>query len=224
MFVRKTILFIRARFAPRGARISFSQYGEDLIIRDILKKLNVDDICYIDIGAHHPFFGNNTYLFYKSGGRGILVEPNAEICEVIKIKRPKDICINAGVGKEDGEADFYEFKQSTRNTFSKIDAEKQEKRTGDKAEIKTKKIISLNSIVNQYFKDKTVSLVSIDAEGLDFDILSRFDFSKRPKVFCIESNEEDEKVENLMKENNYKCVAKIFQNLIFVDNNLKTKK
>ncbi len=216
-FIQRVWPFIKARFAPRGARISFSQYGEDLIIEDILKKEGIKEITYIDIGTHHPYFGNNTYLFYKSGGRGVLVEPNSEMCDVIKNKRPKDICLNAGVGARDGEADFYEFTQSTRDTFSKIDAEEQEKRVGEKAKIKKREIISLNTIVDKYFEDKNISLVSIDAEGLDYEILSNFNFSKRPKVFCVESNNEDKKVEDLMHGKGYECVAKIFQNAIFVD-------
>jgi len=216
-FIQRIRPFFKARFAPRGARISFSQYGEDLIVRDILRKVGVRDITYIDIGTHHPYFGNNTYLLYKNGGRGVLVEPNSSMCEVIKTKRPKDICLNIGAGAEDGEADFYEFKQSTRDTFSKIDAEEQEKRVGDKAEIKKRNIMSLDSIVNEYFKDRDISFVSIDAEGLDFDILSNFNFSKRPKVFCVESNGGDKRVENLMQSKGYKCVAQIFQNAIFVD-------
>ncbi|MHB0978204.1 MAG: FkbM family methyltransferase [Minisyncoccota bacterium] len=216
-FIQRVWPFIKARFAPRGARISFSQYGEDLIIKDILKKEEVKEITYIDIGTHHPYFGNNTYLLYKSGGRGVLVEPNSSMCEVIKHKRPKDVCLNAGVGGRDGEADFYEFKQSTRNTFSKTDAETQERRVGEKAKTKKRKIISLNTVVDKYFEDKNISLVSIDAEGLDFDIISNFNFSKRPKVFCVESNNEDKRVENLMVEHGYTCVAKIFQNAIFVD-------
>jgi len=216
-FIQRIWPFLKARFAPRGARISFSQYGEDLIIKDILKKDGVEEITYIDIGTHHPYFGNNTYLLYKSGGRGVLVEPNSEMCEVIKKKRPKDICLNMGVGAQDGEADFYEFEQSTRSTFSKIDAEEQEKKTGQKPKIIKQKNISLNSIIEKYFNNKDISLVSIDAEGLDFDILSGFSFSKRPKVFCVESNEKDKRVENLMKDRGYSLVAQIFQNAIFVD-------
>ena len=215
--LQRIMPFMKARFAPKGARISFSQYGEDLIIKNILKKEGIKDITYIDIGTHHPYFGNNTYLFYKSGGKGVLVEPNSEMCKVIENKRPRDICLNAGAGSQDGEADFYEFKQSTRNTFSKANAEEQEKRVGENSEVKKRKIIPLNTIVDEYFKDKDISFVSIDAEGLDFDILSSFNFSKRPKVFCIESNTEDHRVDNFMKEKGYKCVAQIFQNAIFVD-------
>lgn len=218
-YLKRIFNFIKARFAPRGAYISFAQYGEDLIIKNILKKEGVREVSYIDIGTHHPYFGNNTYLLYLNGGRGVLVEPSEEMCQVIRNKRLKDICLNAGAGGVDGEADFYEFEQSTRSTFSREQAEEHERNTRQNARIKKQKIVSLDSIVEEYFKDKDISLVSIDAEGLDFEIISGFNFSKRPKVFCVEVGE-DRKVENLMKDKGYKLVAQIFQNAIFLDKNL----
>ena len=38
-FVKRVIRFIRARYAPRGARMSFAGSGEDLIIADLFKGL-----------------------------------------------------------------------------------------------------------------------------------------------------------------------------------------
>ncbi len=216
-FISRITPFIKARFAPRGARISFSQYGEDLVIKDILTKAGVKEFSYIDIGAHNPIFGNNTYLLYKNGGRGVLVEPNPELCKLIKNKRSNDICLNAGAGKEDGEADFYSFSQSTRSTFSKEQADLHQQSSGQSPKIEKQKIFSLDSIANKYFLNKEISLISIDAEGLDAEIISGFSFSNRPKVFCVESPLGDSRVDNLMTNRGYEKVAQIFQNAIFVD-------
>jgi FkbM family methyltransferase len=216
-FIKRIIPFLQARFAPRGARISFSQYGEDLIMKDMLTKKRMKEFSYIDIGAHNPIFGNNTYLLYKGGGKGVLVEPNAELCTLIRKKRGRDICLNAGAGKADGEADFYSFVQSTRSTFSKEQADEHQKQTGQIPKIEKKKIVSLDSIIRTHFAEKEVSLVSIDAEGLDVEILSGFSFQKRPYLFCVESSLKDTRVDILMSEKGYKKVAQIFQNAIFVD-------
>lgn len=216
-FVTRIIPFLKARFAPRGARISFSQYGEDLIMKDMLTKKGMKEFSYIDIGAHNPIFGNNTYLLCKNGGRGVLVEPNGELCALIRKKRGRDICLNAGAGKTDGEADFYSFAQSTRSTFSKEQADEHQKQTGQIPKIEKKKIVSLDLIIRTHFAEKEVSLVSIDAEGLDVEIISGFSFQKRPHLFCVESAEGDSRVDTLMIEKGYKKVAQIFQNAIFVD-------
>jgi len=215
--INKTVSFLKARFAPRGARLSFSQAGEDIVINNIFSKLGINKISYIDIGAHDPVFGNVTYLFYKQGGSGILIEPNNELCEKIRTKRPKDICLNAGAGGVDGEAGFYEFERSTRSTFSKEQAEEWEKLSGQKPKIEKKQIISLDSIINKYFVDNIPDLVSIDAEGLDFEILKGFSFSKRPKVFCVESTGE---MNEFMQNKGYKLESQILHNYIFIDNKI----
>ena len=217
LLLKKIIPFIKARYAPRGGRVTFTQYGEDLIIKDILQKKGLP-LTYVDIGAHHPYFGNNTYLLYRHGGRGVLVEPNSALCTVITDKRRKDVCLNAGVSKIDGEADFYEFKQSTRSTFSKEQADEHTQNTGQAPKVERKKILSLDSIVAEHFTDEAPSLVSIDAEGLDIDILSGYSFAMRPAIFCIEIAEGDSEVETLMKMKGYEMCARILQNAIFVDN------
>ena len=48
-------------------KISFSQCGEDLIVKFIFDCLGINSPTYIDIGAHHPHYISNTALFYKNG-------------------------------------------------------------------------------------------------------------------------------------------------------------
>jgi hypothetical protein len=55
---------------------SFSQSGEDLIIDFIFNALGISRPSYIDIGAHHPYYLNNTAIFYLRGARGINIEPD----------------------------------------------------------------------------------------------------------------------------------------------------
>ena len=63
---------------------SFSQAGEDLIVKFTLQFLGNPSITYLDIGANHPVRLNNTYLFYLMGCKGVLVEPNASLCERLR--------------------------------------------------------------------------------------------------------------------------------------------
>src|SRR5437016_3628774 len=59
---------------PRGATPSYAHSGEDVIVKLFLNAN--DKTTYFDIGACWPIYGNNTYLFYTMGGRGVLIEPN----------------------------------------------------------------------------------------------------------------------------------------------------
>ena len=52
---------------------SYSQCGEDLIIYNAFSYMNIKNIYYIDIGAHHPFYLSNTAFFCNKGCNGIWV-------------------------------------------------------------------------------------------------------------------------------------------------------
>src|SRR3989344_1660792 len=150
-FFVRLFRFLKARYAPRGAYPTFSGLGEDIVMDAILAKLGIKKASYIDIGAHNPIFGNNTYLFYRKGGRGVLVEPSPELCKEIKRKRPQDICLNAGAGKNDGEADFFAFpRRSTRSTFSKDQADTWERMSGQKPYVTKEHVFSLDTIITKY--------------------------------------------------------------------------
>lgn len=219
-YLGKVINFIKKRYAPRGAKVSFSGSGEDLIMSELLGGSN-KKFSYIDIGAYDPIFGNNTYLFYKRGGRGVLVEPNDFICKKIKDKRPGDVCLNVGVGKSEENTDFYLFKRETRNTFSIKEKDAWEKISGEKADVQKKQLITLDKIIKDHFHGESPDIVSIDTEGYEMDILSGLSWDFRPKIFCIEvissSGSENTDVYKIMKEHGYDFVARTSVNSIFVD-------
>jgi len=230
-FIQRIWPFIKARYAPRGARQTFSTCGEDLIMFDMLAELGVKKPVYIDIGAHHPVFGNNTYLLYRKGGHGVLVEPNPDLCREIQKKRPRDICLNAGAGRVDGEATFYAFERNTRSTFSKEQAEDWERQSGQKPTITKSEIISLDLIIKNNFSNLAPDAISIDAEGYDVEILSGFSWSKRPKLICIESvvhnlnnaDPRDMAIYDLFEKNSYKLAVQTRNNSIFIDGRIVRK-
>ncbi|MCI0542451.1 FkbM family methyltransferase [bacterium] len=224
-FVSRIIPFLKARYAPRGARLSFSASGEDIIISTALARRGVKKVLYVDVGAHHPIFGNNTYLFYRNHGQGVLVEPNGALCKTIRKKRPKDICLHAGVGTNNGESTFFTFIRSTRNTFSPNEALAWERQSGEKAKEEKQRIFSLDYILDVYC-DRVPDVVSIDAEGYDFKIIAGFSWKKRPKIFCIEASassgsydthNEGGDIYSLLQKNGYSLLARTPANAIFAD-------
>ncbi len=151
-----------------------------------------------------------------------MVEPNKILCEEIRNKRPRDICLNSGVGRTEGEADFFSFGRNTRNTFSRKEAEAWEKLSGDKAKIIKQRVISLNSIINDHCTDLTPDFISIDTEGFEYEILRGFNWKIRPKVFCLETASSSGKTMNndlhsLMIKNDYVLCAKTIVNSIYID-------
>lgn len=213
---KKIIDFIKRRYSPRGAYISFSPTGEDLLIKQAIKKLGIEKPSYVDIGCHHPIFSNTTYLFYRDGSSGIVVEPNNDICQEISKARSRDICVNAGISDRDGKETFYIFERGTRNTFSKSQAEEWSKQSGQKYEEKLIDVISLNTLIKKS-KNSCPDIISIDTEGYEEKILSGFDWKIRPKIFCIESAGRKNLLTSLFLNKGYTVYAETPANTIFMD-------
>jgi len=170
---------------------SFSQSGEDQIIRYLLNALKISNPSYLDIGANHPIIANNTYLFYSRGGTGVCVEPDHDFYSIIRKKRPRDVCLNIGIGVNDtSDAKLFVFPPPYTgwNTFSEAEALKREAETGIKiTEQRNVQLININSIIEKYF-GAAPNLISLDVEGLDLAILKSLDFTRfAPEVLCVES-------------------------------------
>lgn len=209
-------------------KVSYSQSGEDLIIDFALQAMKLKSVTYLDIGAHSPDYLSNTYLFYKSGSKGVCIEADPQLYEIFKRQRNRDTCINCGVGSEDvGLSDFYLMTSSTLNTFSKEEAAKYESYGSNKIKSVIKiPIIGINSILEKYFTNEAPDIISIDVEGLDFAIVSAIDFSRwRPKVFCIETltysevrqEEKNHEIIQFLKSKDYIVYGDTYINTIFID-------
>jgi hypothetical protein len=77
--------------------VSYSQNLEDVILQRALRY--VQKGCYVDVGASLPDKESLSFAFYKRGGRGICIEPQAYGDEWRRL-RPEDTFINAALGAE----------------------------------------------------------------------------------------------------------------------------
>jgi hypothetical protein len=208
---------------------SYSQAGEDAAVRFAAQYLKIPVVNYLDIGAYEPIQINNTYLFYRLGYRGVLVEPNVVMCERIKKERPEDTVLEAGIGVTAvREADYYMMTDPSWNTFSKEEAEHQEEITGRR--IKIDKIIKMplldiNDVMEEHFHGAP-TFVSIDAEGLHQAILESIDFTRyRPKIICVETlvsgtNKTIPAIPAFMESKGYVDRGGSFVNTLFIDGGL----
>ncbi len=211
----------------RDAKHSYAQAGEDLIIDFIAKAMQLENMTYLDIGAHHPTHFSNTYLFYKRGCHGVLVEPDPELNTAIKRVRPRDVCIEAGVGlRSTNTSQFFVMSTRTLNTFSEIEAKRYEAMGQRIEKILDIPMVTLDEIFSDRFPNHDPTLVSIDIEGLDFDVLSSLDFDKcRPAIVCVETLQysetreemKDTRIPQMMSENGYFAFGDTYINTVFVD-------
>jgi len=93
---------IRQRLLPiysRIPRIHWSQSGEDVILGELLPEQRGT---YVDVGAAHPRLGSNTYILYRRGWQGTLVEPNPDSAKTLRKARPRDRVVEAAAGATPG--------------------------------------------------------------------------------------------------------------------------
>ncbi len=173
------------------AQVSFSQFGEDIIILKMLERYGVREVTYLDIGANDPICGSNTYNFYLRGHKGVLVEPYAELCTALKNRRPQDTVLNFGIGSEiEADADFFTFgpKHTPLNTFSKEDALQSEKQGFPIEKIYKVPLKNINNIISTHFGNKAPTIISLDVEGYDETILRSLDFERyQALLVCVET-------------------------------------
>ena len=171
-------------------KLSYSQSGEDVIIKNIFDVLDISHPSYIDIGAHHPLYMNNTAIFYKNGSRGINIEPDSYLFQRFPLERELDINLNIGISDISGEQDFYIINVPTLNTFSKETAEDySNKGNYNIIDVKKIKTETIQNVIRKYNNGIFPQFLSIDAEGIDELILNSIDFNSQniPIVICIET-------------------------------------
>jgi FkbM family methyltransferase len=223
---RAAYKIIRAKGKP-----SFSQVGEDLVVDYIFNSVGIKKPTYLEIGTNQPVLCNNTYFFYNRGSKGVCIEPDRNMYEMIRRARPRDKVLNIGIGLTDKEAaDFYLFPGLLNgwSTFSQEEAMIRQRESGVSFTKISVPLKSINTVIRENF-DACPNFISIDVEGLDLDILKTIDFKQyRPDVICVETisfsitNSETKLQDTIdfMHANGYITYADTHVNTIFCRNDL----
>ena len=210
---------------------SYSQAGEDKIIEFILSYLGEKNIglSYLDIGCNDYKNLSNSYALYKKGVRGVLIDANPIYIDEIKMYRPEDIVLNCGIGAKNSEKmKFYILNTPGLDSFDLESIKEAQRQTPwieivDEIEVP---VYTLDEIYEKYFAS-VPTIVSLDVEGLEMDILKSTNFEKyRPYIFIIETIEYREKISvtnkrndiiDFMQKNDYAEYAFTGVNSIFID-------
>jgi FkbM family methyltransferase len=206
---------------------SYSQEGEDMILRRIFEKQKVG--FYVDVGAHHPFRFSNTYHFYKQGWRGINIDAMPRSMESFKRFRSRDINLEMPIGNGDQVLTYFAFNEPALNGFSEKLSRERHGKDGYfiRQEIELK-ISKLSSVLDKYLPQSVkIDFLSIDVEGLDFDILQSNDWMKyKPKCILVEilasslHEIENKEIAIFLKKYGYIVFAKAMNTVFFVQKSL----
>jgi FkbM family methyltransferase len=211
----------------------FAAYGEDLVMLSWLRRYRCDlkRFRYVDVGAAHPMQISNTYLLYASGASGVLVEPDPVQVELLRRARPRDVVVHAGVSFDDRRsATLFRMTFPHFNSFSREHAEElvkdsekwpveQRQRIVGEVEVP---LIPLNEIIRSHFRQEDgPNLVSIDAEGIEFEVLRSLDFSlmsrdlEIPSFLCTDGGVPIAELLSFMEPTGFQLIARTADNWVF---------
>ena len=217
----KKLKLFRKAFLTDFIKFHYSQFGEDIILREILKK-GISNGFYLDVGCYHPKKFSNTYMLYKKGWSGINIDMEEDKISLFNMVRPRDLNVLSPISDKEEEVTLYRYsKYGLGSTIDKKIASETTDSIYDKTIIKTK---TLNEVLNKSsYKDTQIDVLSIDTEGMDFRVLKSLDIKKySPKVIIIEDHHK--KIEDILEtdtfkflvQNNYILRSWSFYSLIFI--------
>lgn len=195
---------------------SFSQHGEDQFVAKYFAGRPPG--FYLDIGASHPFRISNTYLLYRTGWRGVTVEPIPFLGALHRKWRPRDRLLPVAVGREPGRLPFFEM---TPSVLSTLDRKTYEEYVREGRAVLSKtydiQVVPLDEVIRLATRENSVDFLSIDIEGLDAEVLESIDLkSFRPELVCVECNDGEVKarIEKMFSSCSYEILTELGCNVI----------
>ncbi|TWU01265.1 hypothetical protein Pla52n_46390 [Stieleria varia] len=148
---------------------------------------------YVDVGCNHPYHMSNSAFFYERGWTGIAIDPNPSFKDDFERLRPLDHFVNCGVGEEEATLEYFYFEEPLYNTFDSAKAATINGIHSKLLQTQAVPIRRLDSILIEYWPEgKQIRWMSIDAEGMDLQIVKSHDFDLFPVEFiCVEVNSLD---------------------------------
>ena len=176
----------------RFVRFSFSQYGEDVVIEELINQLGIERGFYVDVGAYDPLIYSNTLLLFERGWSGINIDVDEQKIERFGRARPGDWNLACGVSKTSGRKQFARYTDplQTRLINETDDSSMLDDSYGNppletfEAETKPLRVI----LEDSPFRGRHIDFLNIDCEGSDLEILESLDFpTYQPRVVAVEA-------------------------------------
>jgi len=164
-----------------------SQYGEDLVLEDFFRGQEKGFL--VDVGAADGQDNSNSWnLLKRPGWGGILIEPEISQFKVLE-KRYKDRqnvkCVQCAIGSSPGMTTIFCSKQvstllpSWRDRCIEVHGVPY---TEQLVAVRT-----LTTVLDWLGLTPTFDFLSIDCEGMDYEVLQSLDLSRfTPKLICLE--------------------------------------
>lgn len=185
---------------------------------DALRRLMTPDFprIVVDVGANNGFYGSNSFPFVARGWRAIMVEPHpVAFTELQNLHRhkPHVTCLNVACLNVTGTLPMVTGRDPSTSTLSR-DPELLKTRTQNVIQVEVK---CLSDVLNGLSIPRDIGLLTVDAEGMDYEVLLGLDFSRwHPRLIITEDYEAKEaKKTALLTGQGYQLVMPIAGNTIW---------
>ena len=218
-------LLVYAGYSKLWTRKTYSEDGEDAVLRAFYEGRPDYRGFYVDIGAYHPVHLSNTHWFYQHGWRGINIDATPDSMKAFRRARRRDVNLETGVSDSHGQLEFLFYGEtSTLNRFGNAvsDLPAHEK-PGRTINVRTQ---PLNDLLRTHLPEgQHIDFISMDVEGFEMTILQSLDFNVyAPDFFLVEELDYVNKdfmsyhaspVYILLRQHGYGVVAKTKRTVIF---------
>ena len=167
----------------RSKKDSFAQHGEDLLVEQLLPKVQ----SFIDIGANDGVLFSNTYKFAKSGARGLCLEPSAKCFWKLNLNHLPHLrvkCLKLAVS--DRQKELFLEEAGYESVLSKV-------QPTYKKGLRKVKALSMLDLWSRYPAFRRTDLISIDVEGHEMEVLQGVgEEPLEAKIVIVESDKTNE--------------------------------
>lgn len=171
---------------------SFSQNGEDLIVRAYFDRIGLRIGTYLDIGCFHPVWISNTHSLHRRGWSGVAIDIDRFKLAAMKFARRGRVeCILGAVcgsSEEGATAPVYKFDRGLSEIDTLELASAEIHRAEGRGEFRREEValVDINRLMARL---PHVDFINIDIEGLDKEVIIALDFERfRPTVVLFEEN------------------------------------
>ncbi len=164
--------------------ISFSINREDVLLDRLFG--TVPRGFFIDVGAAHPVFENDTKALSDRGWTGINIEPNLNFFRELEAERPRDRNLCVAVGDVPGVLAFHEVVGTGLSTLDD-EAAREAASQGFTVIDHQVEVRSLRDILVDAAPSR-IDLLKIDVEGFELKVLMSNDWDRfRPSLIMTEA-------------------------------------
>jgi FkbM family methyltransferase len=196
---------------------SFSQFRQDLFVAFFLggKK----EGAFVEFGAADGVTHSNTLLLEKLlGWRGILIEPISKAFKELAFNRPKSLLVRAAISVDN--SNYMSMTQSGQLSsligYHDMDVLSSKRAIAiSKGEVESVPLVDLSLLLRSHFPSGNLDYISIDVEGAELAIISRFDFSVSPSIFTIEYNNRKSDLDEICSIMSAKGYIRVFKEYPF---------